>query len=434
MVKAATATASTMALSKSRSSQRKKNTSHSVSPSVIEKVVPDRSKAVQTFEAALRIFQQRFRTYKALRLLRLHARREEEEFEAAVRLQRNCRRVIERCRFIRLRGKATKIQAWFRGCMVRVVRGIDMDKFRAMAIRIQAVVRGRFHRLRARVERISLMERLRRHLILLWHLANTSIVYRSKFWTMIGSTSILSVAIHEAEVERLWHQLGVFELSGVEPGVNEGNRFMPMLDRAEDILRASDGGSQETFNMSKTKWSKVKAQRKKTYGIEAGKRRDQQKVVDPSSPWLSQASHEAARTHLIRERTVLYAHMRKEDNEARRAAFFKAFEIENKKYRKRLLAQSIWNKDIILQKPEADLASVSADVVLSIIDNVTLSGAQFADVKLDQRIRADVLHTVQACLTSIQKLQERKDEEKRRGGAEERLRRAVSCDVYVDGH
>ena len=143
------------------------------------------------------------------------------------------------------------------------------------------------------------------------------------------------------------------------------------------------------------------------------------------APWSRLENNVNAQKEEGAERKNLYASLKKqqksekksaansttgagdEDDSAITEAFFQAFSIEGG-HRKKKLADSVWDQKQLNRDP-IRLGDISAQVVLSCFgtDTIRLSGKDFAQQKVDRRVRSDVLSTVQACLASIQILQER---------------------------
>jgi hypothetical protein len=126
------------------------------------------------------------------------------------------------------RGAAVRIQSFFRACMARF---IVYRRQRAVVL-LQGLVHGRrtrfayrlllvaIHRLQSRargyIVRLRLsylfdvrMETYRQQILLLWQHAHTSLCFRSKFWPLIKETGFLRISIAEAELRRLWKELGI---------------------------------------------------------------------------------------------------------------------------------------------------------------------------------------------------------------------------------
>jgi hypothetical protein len=74
--------------------------------------------------------------------------------------------------------------------------------------RLQACARRYIVRLRLSYLFDVRMETYRQQILLLWQSAHTSLCFRSKFWPLIKET-ISSVGIAEAELRRLWKELGI---------------------------------------------------------------------------------------------------------------------------------------------------------------------------------------------------------------------------------
>ena len=94
------------------------------------------------------------------------------------------------------------------------------------------------------------------------------------------------------------------------------------------------------------------------------------------------------------------ASSREKKNKTVNDAHFSSFGLADSKLRKRTLAKCVWDEPS-LRGDVHGLADASAQVVLSTFDIGTM--VSFADTKLDQRIRDDVLSTVQVrrgpCIT-----------------------------------
>jgi hypothetical protein len=126
------------------------------------------------------------------------------------------------------RGAAVRIQSLFRAYMVRCIVG---RRLRAVVLlqgrvhgrrtrfayrlllsairRFQARARGFIVRLRLSYLFEVRMETYREQIFLLWQRSHTSLCFRSKFWPLIKETGFLRVSIAEAELRRLWRELGI---------------------------------------------------------------------------------------------------------------------------------------------------------------------------------------------------------------------------------
>jgi hypothetical protein len=126
------------------------------------------------------------------------------------------------------RGAAVRIQSLFRAYTVRCIVG---QRLRAVVLlqgrvhgrrtrfayrlllsairRFQARARGFIVRLRLLYLFEVRMETYREQIFLLWQRAHTSLCFRSKFWPLIKETGFLRVSIAEAELRRLWRELGI---------------------------------------------------------------------------------------------------------------------------------------------------------------------------------------------------------------------------------
>jgi hypothetical protein len=124
---------------------------------------------------------------------------------AAVLIQSLFRAYIARCIVYRRQRAVVLLQGRVQGRRTRFAYRLLLGAIR----RLQARARGYIVRLRLSYLFEVRMETYRQQIFLLWQCAHTSLCFRSKFWPLIKETGFLRVSIAEAELRRLWKELGI---------------------------------------------------------------------------------------------------------------------------------------------------------------------------------------------------------------------------------
>lgn len=124
---------------------------------------------------------------------------------AAIRIQSLFRAYTARCSVRRRQGAVVLLQGHVRGQRTRFAYRLLLDTIR----KVQARARGYIVRRRIYFLFEARMETYRQQILLLWQCAHTSLCFRSKFWPLLKETGFLRVSIAEAELGRLWRDLGI---------------------------------------------------------------------------------------------------------------------------------------------------------------------------------------------------------------------------------
>ncbi|GAB5037240.1 Hypothetical protein NocV09_06800120 [Nannochloropsis oceanica] len=192
-------------------------------------------------QRAATVIATHWRSFKRTQTLRASYLR---TVRAVLTLQRGLRRHLTRRLLERRRAALQQIQPWVRMAVARrryrrTIRGIAGGQalwrgystrcsymiIRNLVVGVQAVARGWLQRLHAKAHREQRLSELRRHLFVLWRLANTPLLHRANFWKVFGGTGFLHLALHEDEVLRVWADLG---LGKRERGKEEGKEDMDL--------------------------------------------------------------------------------------------------------------------------------------------------------------------------------------------------------------
>jgi hypothetical protein len=320
----------------------------------------------------VRCIQRAYRIYSCRKKLRVRMR-------AVLAVQTLARRFVRQRQYLRMRAAAIIIQS-------RVKCWLSQRAFQAikeLVTRAQACIRGWLHRRSAYRDRVQRVGRMRAQMFTLWRLAHTSLVYRSRFWVLFDGNGFLHLAVHEDELRRLWRDLGLFEHCG------RGASFLAQFNAIQEAI---DSGA---------------------LGMNLDQRvsiiiNDLESEVGSVAPSIPDGDFEtsrltidgaAARTRLPiaaerekAERKKLYLQLKRQTGDGVKSSFFRMFDLGTDKRRKRQLVQLVWN--------DIDKAYESAQVVLGTFGVET--SMDWVQMKREQRIRADVLSTVQACLVSLQ--------------------------------
>jgi hypothetical protein len=125
--------------------------------------------------------------------------------DAAVRIQSFLRTYIARCIVHRRQRAVVLLQGLVHGRRTRLAYRLLLGAIR----RLQARARRYIVHLRLSYLFDVRMETYRQQILLLWQPAHTSLCFRSKFWPLIKETGFLRVGLAEAELKRLWKELGI---------------------------------------------------------------------------------------------------------------------------------------------------------------------------------------------------------------------------------
>jgi DENN domain-containing protein 5 len=145
------------------------------------------------------------------------------EYFAAATIQASARRTLARLYYQRARSGAALMQAVRRGRSSRFAYRL----VRITVIRAQCASRGYLARLRLRTVISGRLALYRQHLVQLWKSTNTSLCYRSVFWSCIRKEKLVQLAFTEDEIRRLWGELRM------EPPAFATELDKPML--ADDV-------------------------------------------------------------------------------------------------------------------------------------------------------------------------------------------------------
>lgn len=127
------------------------------------------------------------------------------EFFAATTIQTCARGCRARLYYRRARSSASSMQAHWRARRSRFA----FTLVREAIIRAQRFCRGYLARSRLTIMVHGRLALYRRHLVLLWKRTNTSLCYRSVFWSLVRKENLLQLAFVEEEISRLWGELAM---------------------------------------------------------------------------------------------------------------------------------------------------------------------------------------------------------------------------------
>mmetsp|Transcript_2113 Transcript_2113/g.9260 ORF Transcript_2113/g.9260 Transcript_2113/m.9260 type:complete len:1300 (-) Transcript_2113:257-4156(-) len=379
-------------------------------------------KRIERMHAAARTVQAHFRAWKAGerarvnwaqlqevvlliqrsirgRLARDAARRRR---EAARTVQSFMRMHCRRKQFWRLRDAATLVQAVER--MRRSVRAYRT--IRTLVVRMQAAFRGFVQRKESLKERKFLLTTMRSLLYRLWNLAHTPLRDRSKFWLLFQGHSMLCLALHHQELERVARLLGILDPSHLRSPhfsyrrqFDEVERWLQNPAPGATHRTRPHGGDGSDKQSSVVVGENVKDESATSARDEKEEGREQPGAADTAAGDAARLRLlEVARTNELQERRDLYLRLKKSSTDEIKSSFFKMFKLESEKKRKRTLAQIVWSDDDRAGLARAD---ASAEVVVATFD-ADMRTRDWVEELRAQRIRYDVLTTVQACLLTIQ--------------------------------
>jgi len=369
----------------------------------------------------LRLREERFRgqIVKLQSLVRIALAKKiwSRRLQQLINMQSVCRTVLHTRAYRRLRASAIIVQKYFRCFRV----WLAYYCLREATIFVQSAERGRRHRLQTREQRLALLEKMRVHVFELWRRANTSLVYRSRFWTLFDGDGFLSLAVHEDEIRKLWGELNL-----LPPDFDSGAlvAYEALSEEADKAPAASPMAFPDLMNHASLALAEYGETG--TPGLQFSRataalsRNPTPAPAADGSMYFTdkpRASTVVAAGRLKEERRLLYQRLKHRQFNGQRESFFKLFEVSSRKRRKQTLAAQVWE--------HVDQAEKSAQVVLATFDSGTLGrvGEDFALNKMQQRIRHDMLSTVQACLTSIRDSHRRKHTSKAHLGRERAIER-----------
>ncbi|KAG9415587.1 ARS-binding factor 1 [Aphanomyces cochlioides] len=262
-------------------------------------------------------------------------------------LQRVLRGFVYATRYCHLRHGIISLQALHR---CRIQRRWFLQQKRRL-VHVQSHVRGMQARQTSRRWRNTYLAELRHGLFDLWAQAAVPLVYRAKFWLSYDRVDFLSIGVHLEEMARVRALVGEAK---VVPS-NQSNSMDIVLTR------------------------KAKKQREKL--LHAPPRHE---------AWLT-----LAQARLDEERLHLYNQLKYHTTETMLHSFYRSFELslESKK-RKRKLVELLWTC--------LDMATTSAEVVLA-ISSQQMQVNDAMETKLHSRICTDLVYTVNAAMSSLQK-------------------------------
>ena len=178
----------------------------------------------------------RLQAFLRARLARNAVRRRRAALLAA---QAFARGAAARIRFLRLRAAATRLQAAER---MRQARRSYAEVVRLIVV-IQATFRGHKERSRSLRRRRALLATMRGLLYSLWVRAHTPLKDRSKFWLLFQGHSMLDLALHHQELERVAMLLGALNGGRERSPHFSYERQFDQIRRFLGAAAAEDGGA-----------------------------------------------------------------------------------------------------------------------------------------------------------------------------------------------
>lgn len=170
------------------------------------------------------------------------------EYFATATIQACARGAQARLYYRRARSGAALIQALRRGRNARFAYRL----VRITVIQVQCVSRGHLARSRLRTMISGRLLQYRQHLVQLWKSTNTSLCYRSVFWSCIRKENVVQLAFTEDEIRRLWGELGMhpptFAIELDEPMLADDVRLRVYIN-----CKLNPGRTQESAMMAAAK-------------------------------------------------------------------------------------------------------------------------------------------------------------------------------------